>query len=70
MIQNQRLFIKDGYCISAELLMAVLVGQSLKQASLGKCILKAMKSSIVTPPLLFGLSVETDHAIERYWQKF
>ena len=66
MIQNQRLSIKDGYCISAELLMTVLVGQSLKQASLGKCILKAMKSSIVTPPLLFGLSVETDHAIERY----
>ena len=70
MIQNQRLSIKGGYCISAELLMTVLVGQSLKQASLGKCILKAMKSSIVILYLLFGLSVEIDHAIERYWQKF
>ena len=53
-IQNQRLSVKGGYWISAELLLTVLVGQGLKQASLGQCILKAMKPSIVIPPLLFG----------------
>ena len=46
--------------------MTILVGQGLKQASLGQCILKAIKSSSVIPPLLFGLSVEIDHPTERY----
>ena len=46
-----------------KLLMKVLVGQGLKQASLGQCILKAMKSNSVIPPLLFGLGVEIEHAI-------
>ena len=45
--------------------MTVLVGQGLKQTSLGQCILKAMKSNSVIPPLLFALSVEIDHATER-----
>ena len=49
-----------------KLLLTVLVGQGLKQASLGQCILKAMKSNSVILPLLFGLSVEIDHATERY----
>ena len=43
----------------------LVVGQGLKQASLGQCILKALKLSIVMPPLLFGLSVEIGHAIDR-----
>ena len=43
--------------------MKVLVDQGLKQASLGQCILKAMKPNSVIPPLLFGLGVEIDHAI-------
>ena len=42
----------------------------LKKASLGQCILQAMKSNSVIPRLLLGLSVEIDHATERYWQKF
>ena len=46
--------------------MTILVGQSLKQASLDQCILKAMKSNSVIPPLLFGLSVEIDYPTERY----
>ena len=46
--------------------MTVLVGQGLKQTSLAQCILNAMKSNSVIPPLLFGLSVEIDHATERY----
>ena len=46
-----------------KLLMKVLLGQGLKQASLGQSILKAMKSNSVTPPLLFGLGVEIEHAI-------
>ena len=53
-----------------KLLMAVLVGQGLKQESMGQWILKAMKSKSVILPLLFGLSVEIDQTIERYWQKF
>ena len=65
-MQNQCLSIKSGYLICAELLMTILVGQSLKQASLGQCILKAMKSNSVIPPLLFGLSVEIDYPTERY----
>ena len=43
--------------------MKVLVGQGLKQASLGQCILKAMKPNSFIPSLLFGLGVEKDHAI-------
>ena len=50
--------------------MTVLVGQCLKQASLAQCILKAIKSNSVIPSLLFGLSMEIDHATERYQQKF
>ena len=46
--------------------MTVLVRQGLKQAPLGQCILKAMKSNSIIPPLLFGLSVEIDHATDRY----
>ena len=69
-MRNQCLSIKSGYWICTELLMTILVGQSLKQASLGQCILKAMKSNSVIPPLLFGLSVEIDYPTERYWQKF
>ena len=46
-----------------KLLMIVLVGQGSKQASLGQCILKAMKPKFVIPPLLFGLGVEIDHVI-------
>ena len=42
--------------------MKVLVGQ----ASLGQCILKAIKSNSVIPPLLFGLGVEINHATECY----
>ena len=43
--------------------MELLIGPSLKQASLGECFLKAMKPNSVIPPLLFGLGVEIDHAI-------
>ena len=46
-----------------KLLMKVLVGQGLKQASSDQCILKAVKPNGVIPPLLFGLGVEIDHAI-------
>ena len=35
----------------------------LKQASLGQCILKAMKPNSVILPLLFELGVEIDHTI-------
>ena len=48
---------------SLKLLTKILVGQGLKQASLGQCILKAMRPNSVIPPLLFGLSVAIDHAI-------
>ena len=37
--------------------------QGLKQASLGKCIIKSIKSNSVIPPLLFELVVENDHVI-------
>ena len=53
-----------------ELLMTVLLGQCLKQASLGQCILKAMKSNSVIPPLLFRLNMKIDHTTERYQQIF
>ena len=65
-IRNQCLSIKGGYWICAKWLMKVLVGQ----ASLGQCILKAIKSNSVIPPLLFGLGVEINHATECYWQKY
>ena len=39
------------------------MGQGFKQASLGGCILKAIKPNSVLPPLLFGLGVENNHGI-------
>ena len=45
------------------LFMELLIAPSLKQASLGQCLLKVMKPNSVIPPLLFGLEVETNHAI-------
>ena len=48
---------------SLRLLMELLIGPSLKQASLGQCLLKAMKPNSFILPLLFGLGVEIDHAI-------
>ena len=50
--------------------MTVLLGQCLKQASLGQCILKAMKANSVIPPLLFRLNMKIDHTTERYQQIF
>ena len=47
--------------------MAVLVGQGLKQTPLSQYILEVMKSNSVIPPLLLlSVSVEIDHASERY----
>ena len=46
-----------------KLLMKVLMGQGLIQASLSQYILKVMKPNSVTPPFLFRLGVEIDHAI-------
>ena len=47
--------------------MVVLVGQGLKQTPLGQYILEVMKSNSVIPPLLLlSVSVEIDHASERY----
>ena len=46
--------------------MTILLEAGLKQASLGQCILKAMKSNSVIPPLLYGLSVQIDHTTEPY----
>ena len=66
MIQNQCLSVKGRCWISAELLMTTLLDAGLKQASLGQCILKAMKSNSVIPPLLFGLIVQIDHTTEPY----
>ena len=39
------------------------MGQGFKQASLGECILKAIKPNSVLPPLLFGLGVENGDGI-------
>ena len=58
-MQNQCLSVEGGYWISAELSIAVLVWQGLKQASMGECISKAMESNSVPPSLLFGLNTET-----------
>ena len=69
-ILNQCLSVKGRSWICVKLLMAVLVGQGLKQTWLGKCVLKAMKSNSVIPPLLFGLSVEIDHGTVCYCRKF
>ena len=44
-------------------LMECLIGNPLKQASIGQCLLKAMKPNSVIPPVLFVLGVEIDHAI-------
>ena len=69
-IQNECLSVMSRYWISPKFLMTVLVWKCLKQASLGQCILQAMKSNSVIPRLLLGLNVEIDHATESYWQKF
>ena len=39
------------------------MGQGFKQASLGECILKAIKPNSVLSPLLFGLGVENGDGI-------
>ena len=39
------------------------MGQGFKQASLGECILKAIKPNSVLPPLLFGLGAENGDGI-------
>ena len=47
---------------SLRLLIELLVGSRFRQASLGQCILKAMKPNSIIPPLFFGLGIEIDHA--------
>ena len=48
---------------SLELLIKSLMAFQFKQASIGQCILKAMRPNSVIPPLLFGLGVVVDHVI-------
>ena len=48
---------------SLMLLMECLIKNPLKQASIGQCLLKAMKPNSVIPPLWFTLRVEINHAI-------
>ena len=43
--------------------MECLIGNPLKQASIGQCLFKAMKQNSVNPPLLFALGVEIYHSI-------
>ena len=43
--------------------MQQLIGSELKQASIGQCLIKAMRPNSVIPLLLFGLRVEVDHAV-------
>ena len=45
------------------LLMECAIENPLKQASIGKYLLKTMKPNSTIPPLLFALGVEIDHAI-------
>ena len=48
---------------SLMLLVECLIKNPFKQASIGQCLLKAMKPNSVIPPLLFALRVEIDHTI-------
>ena len=43
--------------------MECAIENPLKQASIGKYLLKTMKPNSTIPPLLFALGVEIDHAI-------
>ena len=43
--------------------MRLLVGSEIKQAAIGQILIKLMKPKSVTPRLLFGLVVETDHIV-------
>ena len=43
--------------------MRLLVGPDLKQVAIGQCLMKAMRTNSVLPPLLIGLGVEVDHTI-------
>lgn len=52
---------------SLQYLMELLVKNNVKQASIGQCILKAMKPNSVIPPLQFGLGVEVVNAIGSKW---
>lgn len=47
--------------------MELLVKPDVKQASIGQCILKAVKPNSVLPPLQFGLDVEVVSAIGSKW---
>ena len=48
---------------SLMLLLECLIENSLKQASIGQCLLKSIKPNSAIPPLLFTLGVEIDHAV-------
>ena len=52
---------------SLQLLMKSLITSELKQASIGQCLLKAVKPNSTIPPLLFGLSVELDNIFGSKW---
>ena len=52
---------------SLQYFMELLIPSKLKQASIGQCILKAMKPNSVIPPLQFGLGVEVSNAMGSKW---
>ena len=47
--------------------MELLIPSKLKQASIGQCILKAMKPNSAIPPLQFGLVVDVSMAMGSKW---
>ena len=43
--------------------LKVLVKSSVKQNSIGQCLLYAVRPRSIIPPIPFGLDVEIDHVI-------
>ena len=48
--------------------MQTLIKSPIKQASIGQCIVNAVRPRSTIPPLLFGLGIEMDHVFGSKWQ--
>ena len=58
---------KDFLPHTLQVFMKEIINCSLKQISLGQCIVKAARPRSSLPPLLFGLTVELDHLFGSKW---
>jgi len=60
---------KNLNCLTPNLkmFMQLCVRSSIQQASIGQCLMHAIRPRSMLPPVLFGLTVELDHVFRSRW---